>query len=317
MNKICIVFSVSYLLCSCATILNEKNYLVLVSSNLDDSKVKVYDSIYKLPALIDVKRSNKDLDLTLLKDSLSINYKTKASLTNTFIYWNMLGYGMYHLIDLTNHKRFHYGKSITLNSNDTVRILESSSRSFWKKSQIEKGDIDFVFSIPLFNNFYFKPENYGARYESGIFGMSLGADYYYKPRKFLNFNITGAIGNSHIGECFDNCETEGLSTLYFSLTDNFNSGNFYMGYGLSYSRNYWSYSRSGFFMDDAEEPVESIYIESHSTSIGMLTNVYFRLSKMVSVGVIYRPDFYRITPTTEFIYEHLISLDLSFKVPVR
>ncbi len=316
MEKIIFGFLVSFLTCSCATILNKKSYPVLISSNLDESKVKVYDSIYKLPALVDVKRSNKDLDLTLLTDSLRINYKTKASLTNTFLYLNIFGYGVYHLIDLTNNKRFHYGKSITLNSNDTVRILESSYRSFWEKSQREKGNIDFVFSIPFYSSFYFKPEDYGAKYDSGIFGLSLGIDYYYSPIKFLNFNATGVIGDGLIGECFENCEYEGMSTFYFSLTDNFKVNRFYLGYGFNYSDNYWNYKKYGFYNEETEEALHSVFIEENTKSIGLLMNAYYRISKRFSVGVIYRPNIFRIKPTSEFIYEHLISLDVSFKIPV-
>jgi hypothetical protein len=75
--------------------------------------------------------------ITLKTDSLDYDYIVKPSPNPTFAHLNLVGIyvsPVFYAIDLTNEKRFYYGKSIFLNSNDTNRIILPAVRKFWQKT---------------------------------------------------------------------------------------------------------------------------------------------------------------------------------------
>jgi hypothetical protein len=53
-----------------------------------------------------------------------------------------------------------------------------------------------------------------------------------------------------------------------------------------------------------------------SNSAGFTTSLYRQMTNQFSIGLVYRPTILRITPRTEFSYEHLISLDFCWKIRV-
>lgn len=68
------ILAISFLFSSCATLLTKQSYKVKIDSNVEKAKVEVRDSIYPLPATIQVKRSRDDLDLKLITDTATIGY---------------------------------------------------------------------------------------------------------------------------------------------------------------------------------------------------------------------------------------------------
>ncbi|MCX7552237.1 hypothetical protein [Xanthomarina sp. F2636L] len=320
MKKILLPFIFCLLLTNCATILKKKTYDLSISSNEKNAKVKVYDSIYDLPNKVKVIRSNLDLDLILITDTLNIDYKIKSSPNPTFLYLNLVGMQMAPLnyaVDFTNKKRFYYGKNAYLNSKDSLRIIEPPVSKFYTDFFAEtypknKNDINLVFSIPYVNGFYFKPQGYGTKSNTGFFGISAGIEYFYKSNKYFNFNTTASTdflapvpAPVHYDSAYDK-----MNSIYFSLTDNFKIKRFSIGYGLNYSINNWTY------IDDSDIENE-IEIKRKNKSIGLTADVYFQFGKSFFVGLIYRPTFYNLKPKAEFEYEHLISLDFAFKIPLR
>ncbi len=320
MKKILLAILACIFLSSCATILKKKKYDLNVTSNLLNAKVKVYDSLYQLPNKIKVIRSNKDLELTLIADSLEIDYKVKSSPNPTFLYWNLIGMQLAtvnYAVDFTNQKRFYYGRSLYLNSNDTTRIIEPPIRKFWsdyfgQKFPKQKNDINLCFSIPYVNGFNFEPKDFGTKVNTGFWGISAGLEYYYKNDKYIGLKFVGATdffvpvpASPGLDEV-----REDLSTTYVELTDNYKFGRLNLGYGINYSVNNYR------FIDETD-PDNSIEIKRKNQSFGLTTNTYFQFGKSFFLGVIYRPTFFRINPTTDFKYEHLISLDFAFKIPIR
>lgn len=319
MKKILLTLTLCFLLTSCATILKKKTYELSISSNENKAKVKVYDSIYDLPSKVKVKRSNLDLDLTLITDSLKLDYKIKSSPNPKFLYLNLIGLQaapLNYAIDFTNKKRFYYGKNVYLNSKDTIRIIEPPASKFYSDFFAEtypksQNDINLVFSIPYVNGFYFKPQGYGTKTEIGFFGISVGIEYFYKPNKYFSFNtsaVTDFIAPVPAPVHYDGAYDK-MNSIYFSLTDNFKIKRFSLGYGLNYSINNWIY------IDDSNIQ-NKMEIKRKNQSLGLSTNAYFQFGKFFFVGVIYRPTLYKLQPKTEFKYEHLISLDFAFKIPL-
>jgi len=320
MKKILLALLFCFLFTSCATILKKETYKLSVSSNDNNAKVKVYDSIYTLPNKIKVTRSNLDLNLTLITDTLNLDYTIKSSPNPTFLYLNLVGMQMAPLnyaVDFTNKKRFYYGKNVYLNSKDSLLIIEPRASKFYTDFFAEtypknKNDINLVFSIPYVNGFYFRPQGYGKKSNTGFFGISAGLEYFYKSNKFLSFNASAStdfLAPVPVPVHYDGAYDK-MNSIYFTLTDNLKINRLSIGYGLNYSINNW------IFIDDSDIENE-IEIKTKNKSIGLTTNVYFQLGKKFFVGIIYRPTFYNLKPKGEFEYEHLISLNFTFKIPLR
>lgn len=320
MKKTLFAILTCFLLSSCATILKKKDYDLIITSNLSNVKVKVYDSIYKLPKKIKVTRSKEDLELKLISDTLIYDYRVKSSPNPTFLFWNLIGMHLSpvnYAVDFTNQKRFYYGESIYLNTNDTTRIIEPPIRKLWseyfgKKYPRHKNDINLTLSVPYINGFNFEPNNVGTKVNTGFWGISAGLEYFYQDDKYISLKFVGAtdIFVPVPAAVTYSDVRENLSTTYIDLTDNFKFGRLNLGYGLNYSVNNYR------FIDETD-PNNYIEFKKKNQSFGLTANTYFQFGKSFFLGVVYRPTFFRINPTMDLNYEHLISVDFAFKIPLR
>src|SRR5258706_9035698 len=108
------------LLTSCATTLTRKTYNIKVSSDTNGDKIEINKMVYSLPTEIKVKRAKTDLQIKLISDTTITEFKVRSSPNPAFTYGNLLWMQVCpaaYLIDLTNQKRFYYGKSIFLDKN--------------------------------------------------------------------------------------------------------------------------------------------------------------------------------------------------------
>jgi len=76
-----------FFLSSCATLFSKKTYEMEVRS-ATYTKVKVYDSVFTLPAKVKVNRSKEALPMVFISDTISKNHLIKASLSSKFLYGN-------------------------------------------------------------------------------------------------------------------------------------------------------------------------------------------------------------------------------------
>jgi hypothetical protein len=320
MKNILFIISASLFLTSCATILKKKDYNLRVTSNVRNAKVKVYDSLYNLPNNIKIVRSKEDLKLTLISDTLNMDYTVKSSPNPTFLYLNLLGIQLspvFYAIDFTNQKRFYYGNNVYLNTNDTIRIIQPPVRKFWneyfgKTYPKDKDDINLTLSIPYLNGFNFEPNGIGTKVNTGFWGISTGLEYFYKDDKYVSLKFVAATDffvPIPAAITLDDVR-EDLSTTYIELTDNYKLGRLNLGYGINYSVNNYRFI-------DQTNPDENIKFRRKNQSFGLTVNTYFQFGKSFFAGVAYRPTFIRINPTTDIKYEHLISVDFAFKIPLR
>jgi len=305
---------------SCSTILKSKTYRMHVRSDIPNAKAKVYDSIYTLPTKIEVRRSKENLDITLIADTLTRTYTVRPSVSPTFLYLNLVGMHfapLNYAVDFTNDKRFYYGRKHKLNAKDTTFLIDTPIRKTWSgfastKYPRKKGDWRINVSIPYINTFSFSPKDFGTKNNTGFWGISLGADYFYKPDKFLNARIATAIDffvpvPAAVSQ--DDIR-EDLKTRFIEFTDNFKFGRISLGYGLNYSLNTWKYT-------DESDADDVIRIRRQSGGLGISGNAYVQISRSFYLGAFYRPTLLRVSPKTELKYEHLISVELMFKIPIK
>jgi len=311
---------VPLLLCltSCATVFNSKEYPLKISSNNAKAQAKVYDSIYNLPANVTVKRSKDDLKVVLITDSVTKKFTIKPRLNRQFV-WGNLAYGPVALAgyftDVTNPKRFYYGNEVLLNDFNADNIIKAGggiNAYLKKKYPTAKGQFNILISIPYVNGFYLQPHNEGVKKLGGFFGASIGAEYYYKDTKYVKFTVGSTIDFlAPVPAPVDYDGVNQFAIAYnFTVTDNYKLNRFTLGYGLNYSIYDWR-------LDNDDYKTQGILpapLNKINRGLGLLTSGYFQFSKAFFMGVVYNPTFITVSPVTQFSYQHVISLDLLWKI---
>lgn len=320
MKKIILFLVISMFTISCSTIFNKKNYNLKIQSNEKDAKVKILDSIYDLPTTVKVKRSKENLNLQLITDSLQKSYELEPRLTNNFKYGNLAFIYFApaaYAVDLTTHKRYYYGKNVTLN-NDSIAITYQKNL-IWRKYPKNKGEIYFNASIPYINIFQLQPENMNVKSNTGFFGISVGADYFYSKNKFANFTLShnmDFVAPVPAPVSYDDGLHETFSSSSFMLTNNHQFNRFSLGYGITYAINVWK-QHDDTLIDNNSTYVKQDDIKKQYSAFGLAFPAYFQFGRFFYAGVIYRPTFYRPTLANKFTYEHVISIDFKFKFRIK
>lgn len=120
-------FILLIILTSCATIKNKRNYNLNITTCENNTRVQYKDSIYSLPHQFK-ERSRSPLLLTAVNDSISCKYTIYPVLNLQYgvgnlvflVYPPLAPFG--YLADLTNPRRYHYGKQLILDATDTTAL---------------------------------------------------------------------------------------------------------------------------------------------------------------------------------------------------
>ncbi|MEL1243604.1 hypothetical protein AAEO56_04970 [Flavobacterium sp. DGU11] len=324
MLKKILLLAVVLCLNSCATIFTRKEYKLKVFSYEKNRKAIINDSTYMLPAEVKVRRSKEDLKVTLISgDTLRKDFIVKASPNPAFLYGNLIfmqAFPVGYAVDLTTQKRFYYGRNLRLDSKSTDSIIEPPFLKFWnvylsKKYTTPKGQWAFTASMPYANAFYQQPKNEPSKSKVGFLGFSAGLEYYYKEDTFVKLNASATIDFEFPIpvplEYFD--AHEKMGAYNFTLTHNHKFNRLSFGYGFNYAINTWKIVNSGWkFPSNDEQPRIK-----RSHSFGVTANTYYQFSDNWSVGLIYSPTFYNTFPKSGTTYQHVISLDIMYRLPFK
>ncbi|GAA4316979.1 hypothetical protein GCM10023149_14300 [Mucilaginibacter gynuensis] len=297
----CLLFS------SCATLLLQERSETITVHTEQPATITVNKTsveTIKNKAKFKVEKSKKPLRITVETDSAkqAINIKAK----NAFTYYMDMVYFGSGLVVINNPKRFTYPSHIYIKQGDTS--LRYNTFSFLHK----KGDVLLHVSTPYINIFRMHPKNEGIQSNAGYMGISFGLDYYHSKNQFINLTTSAALDFEmivpavvHYGKAHEHMETSWLS-----LSNNHKIKRLSLGYGLSYNRNTWVLHRGTDTTD-----VTTTYKNKTNYAMGVVFNGYWQFSKTFNIGVIYRPSFIglRNSPST---YEHLISFDFAWKIPL-
>jgi len=157
-------------------------------------------------------------------------------------------------------------------------------------------------SFPIFN---LKTDK-GRYFSGGVFGAEFGADYFYQKNKFLSMTFGAAtdvlpveylgIGYREIG-----------SILYTGVRDNFVLGKFDVGYGISFSRLFYTKQYYG----DTTRADTSI----RTTGLGLSFSAYYRLTSNLRIGILYQPNFFNLNHSPGLSYQHYIGIQCVWRMP--
>ncbi|MBN2778429.1 MAG: hypothetical protein JXR36_12335 [Bacteroidales bacterium] len=309
---------------SCATIITRKEYNINISTNLPNAKAEILDSIYNLPADFNIKRSKEDLKIKLICDTLEKVFLVKASPNAAFLYGNLILYPIFPItfgIDLTNQKRFYYGKEIFLDSQDTSGIIRpkiyQNYYDYWTKSfPTKKGHIYLTCSFPWVNSFYLQPTLETPKMNTGFIGFSAGLEYFYRDNKYIS--LSGSTVMDFIipvpASVSFSGEVENMYSVYTSLSDNHRFRRFSIAYGISFSRNTWELV----YYDRYDPPPSTReQVTKTSNSLGLTFGGSHQVGKLFNIGLIYRPTILTVYPDFSLKYEHLVSLEFKWKIRVK
>ncbi|MFP5438566.1 MAG: hypothetical protein ACLGH8_12310 [Bacteroidia bacterium] len=316
-----LVLPLLLLFTSCATVFNRKEYNVSFYGAKPNMKVRVNDSTYMLPATVKVKRSKQDLPITVITDSVTKQAIIEHAMSPTFFYPNIIlmefapiPYG----IDLLTEKRFYYGKNLVLD--DTTAVYKPSvfnpyKEYFGKTFYGEKGQWNFVTGMPYGNMFYMQPRKLGVKKSGGFFGLLAGVEYFYNPRKSLKITASNAIDflAPVPAPVMHDGDYEAMRSWNFTLTNNYIAGRMIFGYGINYGIYTWRLISPDYGKDPLAPPPS----KKNSHAFGTSLSLHHQITNFFTFGVTYNPTFYSIFPKSEWLYQHVISIEFIFRIPLN
>jgi hypothetical protein len=296
---------------SCATIFNSKNKNITIYTDRPVHIAVDNDTISGLREELAfvVKRKKDPLIITLYTDTFS--KKIRVNSRNSFAYWLNAypGYTFLYgfLIDRNKPKRYSYPTRIYIDTKDTSRIYRTYDNS------PKKGRYYLHLSMPYINQFYSQPSKEPTLAHGGFFGLSGGLDYYYHNNRYVSV-LVNSVTDEPLPfpaplDRFGDYTIESAWCSFVSVSNNHELGKFRVGYGLSYSENFWSRYHSS--MDSL---VPSSFVRRSTKSIGLIFSAYHKIGRWFNLGIIYKPSLYNFSDQRGFVYEHLVSLDLAWKV---
>ncbi len=301
-----IAFSV-LLLSSCATILNQPVQRVAIATDKNIKSVSVSKSLSVDSSLIRIDapgfyytvRSPRPLEVELQTDSIKKTVFLKAR--NSPAYWaNLYYFGIGMLVDRDNTKRYAYPK----NNYFTVKDSIIKRYAF---APVRKGTMNLSLSLPVPSSFNLQSEK--RNYNSvGAFGLQTGVDYFYKNNQYVSLNF-GAATDASFAEYFGPGYRE-LGTVWFANVMNNNvAGSFDLGYGINLSKLQWRRItiRDTINLDSSVK----------STTMGFSLSAQHRLGNYFRIGILYQPDLLTLNHSPTFKYQHYISFNLIWKLPIK
>ncbi|MEZ4772011.1 MAG: hypothetical protein R3D00_02435 [Bacteroidia bacterium] len=180
-----------------------------------------------------------------------------------------------------------------------------------KLGSFKKGEFRLTLGLPYLNHLLLKPNDTTMVNKVGFIGESAGLEYSYSDKKFLAFSFSFVgLADNPLPFPFDK-EGDYITqySSYFSITNNHQKNRITYGYGVNYSINTWA---QGF--RSLGDSVLSTRNQITNQAIGLTLNCYYRIGKSFNLGAIYRPTYFRQSKSLGSEYEHLISIELLWRI---
>jgi hypothetical protein len=203
-----------------------------------------------------------------------------------------------------------------------LKIFHTDSLYRIRQAEIRKvpdpGTWDLRLSLPYINFFKLKTERDDTKLSAGFMGISVGLDYYYKRNQYLSI-IAASVTDYFFPIKFvaQYGEREICISRFAGLSNNHRYKFLSFGYGLSYSHNSWKYfsgNRDQEYDNYADIPPDKKYTDNR---LGLMFTGYWLPNRNFYIGLIYRPDFVSLSSSSPVKYQHLISIDIGFRIRLK
>lgn len=306
---------------SCVTLFNGPSTSVnvripknakIVYTNESGSTDSVAPDVNNMARLI-VRRSDKQLPLTVVSDTGSFTFQVKPILSRWF-YANLYGFGgVGFLVDHNNVNRFTYPHFIYPDPRPDAK------QGYKVNSPLLKSDWAITFTPPIINGFVINPARMNQR--GGVLGIGVGAVYHYSDKRFW-WGELGTVGSGGIGDGYRRKDTVPansrlrLTGWYLNVRHNHQVGRLDLGYGLSTGER-----RGREFYDDylgATYKGDSIVKRFSHVTTGLSFSAHYRISTSFYAGFSYQPQLFEIgKANTGFSYSHMTIFGFSWRFGLR
>ena len=292
---------------SCATIFNSPVQKVFISADKNIKVLSVENTTLVDSSLIDkyrtkayyIPRSDKPLSVKLQMDSIQKTIILKPKSSFAFWYNIYCNYGIGMLIDKDNPKRYGYP------NRNYLKLQDTTIKNF-RFAPTNKGTINLSLSLPFTT--FFNIQTIDKQFNSaGVIGLEIGLDYFYKNNSYLSVNLGTA--TDKFGDYVGTGEIQTADVIFASLRKNSIVGSFDLGYGLNASLLNWSKQTIG-ATTTINESVKNL-------GLGLSLSAQYRLGNYFRLGILYQPDLLNTSFKPAFSYQHYISLNLIWKLPIR
>jgi hypothetical protein len=301
-----------FIFTSCAGIINQPITRTIVHVKEPTRLVVNGDTLRTITRQypIVLERSSEPVELLAITDST----QTKITLQprGSFAWWANIfcNYGIGMLVDKNNPKRYTYPNHLYLDREDSLYRFTNYQPDH------RKGQWQLHLSLPYINNFYFQPREEKSKANTGFLGLSVGLNYYHSKKQFLKLSTLGVLDfmvpfPAHVDYSGGH---EFMRSVSVSLSNNHHWKRFTLGYGISLAKNIWEYRYYNLF--EPPPPTRDPVVR-RDYSLGLLLSTYYNVGKRFGLGLIYRPTFARLNKPADFAYEHLISVDIAWKIVVK
>ncbi|HOY21299.1 MAG TPA: hypothetical protein PLC89_28555 [Haliscomenobacter sp.] len=291
---------------SCASILNPRYKSMSVFTQQPSKVIIRSDTLHTEANQVNflIPRSKDSLKLVIVTDTSRQTFQI-ASRSSFAYYLNIVyNYGLGMLIDHGSPKRYTYPRRIYLDSN--------WSRGLKTLPATHQGEVNFQVSFPYINSFITQPVGENRKANTGFWGLGVGVDYYHQDRQYLSLNL------HTVSDFFFPVPApvtyeggqEFMSSNYLSLSNHHRIKRFDWGYGLSWIENKWGVD----YYEDIPDPSIALTNRKRHQAMGLEFSGYYFTGPSFHMGLIYRPSFVRLYTDPVFKYEHLISVDLAWKI---
>lgn len=180
-------------------------------------------------------------------------------------------------------------------------------QSIWGKNRKH-----FNLSLPFVNYILQSPP--GMVYEqTGILGLTVGGNYCHSDKRFTSFQM--GIANAALPVEWG---TDSLGWKYgesaFSFFVNARHNHIIKRVEIGYGP-LLSYHDFGKGKRNEQLGIDSS-MSYRNLGAGLSLSIYFRVVYFMYAGILYQPHLFSLT-TSSFKYEHLLSMDIMFRIPVR
>lgn len=293
--------------CSCATILNPSHKAMTIYTPGPSKIIIKKDTLHTEANEVhfSVQRSKEPLNMRVIADSsdqaLSILAKSSFAYYLNILY----NYGLGMLVDQNNPKRYTYPRRIFVDS-----TVDGGFKTYLTT---QRGDFNFQISFPYINSFITQPFGENRKDRTGFWGLGAGIDYYHQDRQYLSLNartVSDFFFPIPAPVTYEGGQ-EFMSSNYLSLSNHHRINHFDWGYGLSWIENRWG---RDVYEEIFDPGIQIIRQRKRHQVLGLEFSGYYFTGPSFHMGLIYRPSFVRLYTDPIFKYEHLISVDLAWKI---
>ena len=301
-----------FLMTSCATLFNAPHKNVAIFTTEPSIIIHEQDTIETIQNRVNlqVKRQNAPMTIVAITDSLTKTINVAQKKSPAFWLNIPFSYGLGMLVDMRNPRRFSYPGTIFINSADA----SGSYSQFGRRNQ--QGEFYLHISFPAINHTIMSPRDEGIKNRTGIGRFTFGVDYYHSKNQFVHLgfsNVSGGVRSSSSQFILGTVvEFERLTTRYISLSNNHKFTRLSVGYGLAFAQKTLTFTELIFFLWIF--PMGGETVRKNHNAFGFVFPVHYQLGEFFHIGLVYRPTFFRPNMPDRFVYEHSISLDLTWRI---